>query len=41
MSSGQKAATSEEGYRTRDSGKAGIEGVKMNATVAETVEMGK
>jgi uncharacterized protein len=37
-SNGQSIATSGEGYKSKDSAKAGIESVKKNAAVAEIEE---
>ncbi len=37
-SNGQSIATSGEGYKSKDSAKAGIESVKKNAPVAEIEE---
>jgi hypothetical protein len=37
-SNGQTIASSGEGYKTKDSAKAGIESVKRNAPTAEIVE---
>jgi uncharacterized protein len=37
-SNGQTIATSGEGYKTKDSAKAGIESMRKNAPAAEVVE---
>ncbi len=37
-SNGQAIASSGEGYKSKDSAKAGIESVKKNAPIAEIVE---
>ena len=40
-SNGQTIATGGEGYKQKDSAKAGIESVKKNAPIAEIVETAK
>ena len=41
VSNGQTIATGGEGYKEKDSAKAGIESVKKNASIAEIVETAK
>jgi uncharacterized protein len=40
-SNGQSIATSGEGYKSKDSAKAGIESVKKNAPAAKVIETEK